>query len=324
MKTQLPVEIVSTGFSVPEDVRTNPDILKMFPGQFQGGVQQILRLTGIRTRHIANDNVTSAELGTEAARQALKTAGVNPKDVGILKVARTIPDNETLATACLVQHQLGLGDIGASDTVAACAGTIYALEEVACQMTARGTRYGLVIGTEIITRLVGSMEPDTAVLFGDAGGAILLRLTEKPKLWITALGSDGKHSGALSKPFGSPRVVFHGNTIYKQATRTLPDKIRSVLNEAGLESKDVARWIFHQANLRIIESVCRRLGLCGRGENPPKNVVINISSYGNTSTASMIIALCEEMRRNPIERGERVVFASFGAGLSSGVILLEF
>lgn len=322
--TKLPVEIAGWGFTVPKDIRNNRDILRMFPGNFRDGARGILKLTGIAERRIADSKTTSTDLGAAAAKDAFQVAGIKPSDVGILKVARTIPDDEALATACLIQNELGLGDIAASDTVAACAGGVYALEDTACQMAVRQIPYGVVIGTEIITRLMGSAEPDTTVLFGDAAGAWVLRYTDNPKLWVTSLGTNGRHWWALSKPLGRLSVTFHGNTIYREAVRTLPKKIREVCARAGITLDEVDRFFFHQANARIIHSVCVRLGLCGLKEDPPDKVEINIRKYGNTSTASMIIAFCEAMERNPLKRGDKIIFAAVGAGMSAGVTLLEF
>lgn len=324
LTTQLPVEFVGWAFNVPERVRSNQDIMRMFPDYFKGGVAAIRRLTGIAERRIADSKTTSTDLGVAAAKEALRVAGIKPSDIGVLKVARTIPDDEAFATACLIQERLGIGDVAVSDTVAACAGSIYAMEDVVCQMAARQIPYGMVIGTEIITRLMESAGPDTTVLFGDAGGAWVFRLTENPKLWVTSLGASGKHSWALSKPLGHGKLIFHGDTIYREAVRILPKKIKEVCDRAGITLDDVGRFFFHQANARIIQSCCWRLGLCGKNEDPPPKVVVNIHRYGNTSTASMIIAFCEEMERSSLQRGELIIFAAVGAGMSTGVTLLEF
>jgi len=293
----------------------------------------IVSRTGIRERHIAGPDQTTASLATDAAHQALLVAGLTPLQIDLIIVATSSPEHLFPATACLVQDRLGATHAGAFDLSAACTGFIYALA-IATQMIATGEyERALVIGSETLSRIVNWQDRGTCVLFGDGAGAFVLQASaQEGGLLAHTMHSDGSGGDLLSLPAGGSRlptsretvekglhyVSMNGREVYRFATRVMVSATREVARKAGIRLRDVDRIVPHQANLRIIEMAAKGLGL------PMERFVVNVDRYGNTSTASIPIAVCEAVEAGRIKAGNRVVLVGFGAGLAWGSAVIEW
>ncbi|MGA2111229.1 MAG: beta-ketoacyl-ACP synthase III [Anaerolineales bacterium] len=321
--------IVGWGMSVPRRVLTNGDLAQMV----DTSEDWILSRTGIRERHIAEPDQTTASLATDAARQALLLAGLTPLQIDLIIVATSSPEHIFPATACLVQDRLGATHAGAFDLSAACTGFIYALA-VATQMIATGGyERALVIGAETLSRIVNWQDRATCVLFGDGAGAFVLQASaQEGGLLAHTMHSDGSGGDLLSLPAGGSRfptsketvekglhyVSMNGPEVYRFATRVMVSATREVTRKAGIRLRDIDRIVPHQANLRIIEMAAKSLGL------PLERFVVNVDRYGNTSTASIPIAVCEAVEAGKIKPGNRIVLVGFGAGLTWGSAMIEW
>jgi 3-oxoacyl-[acyl-carrier-protein] synthase-3 len=318
--------ITGWGMAVPEKVLTNHDLASMV----DTNDEWIQSRTGIRERHIAAEDQTTASLAYEAAHQALKVARLNPANLDLIIVATSTPEHLFPATACLVQDRLGAIKAGAFDLLAACTGFIYGLE-LATQMIRTGSaRNALVIGAETLSRLVNWQDRDTCILFGDGAGAFVLQASEERAGLLSAvMRSDGSGGDLLSVPGGGSRlpasletvqqgqhfIHMNGREVFRFATRVMTQATREVVADAGMEIDDINIVIPHQANRRIIESALRNLKI------PTERCMINLDRYGNTSTASIPIATCEAMSQGRLKAGDSIVFVGFGAGLTWGAAL---
>jgi 3-oxoacyl-[acyl-carrier-protein] synthase-3 len=325
----LPVGILGTGIYVPERVLTNRDLERMV----DTSDEWIRTRTGIRERHIVADHEAASDLAILAARQAIQDAGISVEEIDLIVVATNSPDMLFPATACLVQHALGAKKAGAFDVQAGCTGFIYAL---ACggQFVATGAAKAvLVIGTEALSRLVNWQDRNTCVLFGDGAGAVVIGpVPEGYGILATRLGSEGAGGPLLSLPAGlsrcpaSPETVannqhfihMHGREVFKFAVKVMEESCLEVLQAAGLAPEQLDFLIPHQANIRIIEAAAKRLDL------PLERVWINVDRYGNTSAASIPVALHEALQAGRIRDGDHVVLVAFGAGLTWGATLLRW
>ncbi|WP_310794981.1 beta-ketoacyl-ACP synthase III [Desulfofundulus thermocisternus] len=328
-KQVVPVGIWGTGIYVPERILTNADLERMV----DTSDEWIRTRTGIRTRYIAAEHEAASDLAIQAARRALEDAGVDAEEIDLVIVATNSPDMLFPATACLVQHALGAREAGAFDVQAGCTGFIYAL---ACgsQFVASGTaRTVLVIGTEVLSRLVNWKDRNTCVLFGDGAGAVILGpVPEGYGILATRLGAEGSGGHLLSLPAGLSRypaseetlaknqhfIHMNGREVFKFAVRVMEEGCREVLQAAGLGLKELDFLIPHQANIRIIEAAAKRFDL------PLERVWINVDRYGNTSAASIPIALHEALVAGRIQNGNHVVLVAFGAGLTWGAVLMRW
>lgn len=293
----------------------------------------IVERTGIERRHIAGEREASAHMAIEAARAALQVADADPRDVDLIVVATATPDYAMPSTACLVQDALGATRAGAYDLNAGCSGFVYALT-VAHQAIASGEHaLALVIGVDTLSRVVDWQDRSTCVLFGDGAGAVLLRATEGPAgVLATLLGSDGAGADLLIIPAGGSAMPashetvearqhylqMNGREVFRFAIRVAPRAVEQVLAKAGLSLAEVDWVIPHQANLRIIEAIAKRLDL------PTERFVTNLHEYGNTSAASVPIALCEALRDGRIQLGQHLVLVGFGAGLTWAAVALQW
>lgn len=286
--------------------------------------------TGVVNRHVADPDVATADLAVEAGARALKSAGV--ADVDVVIVATTTPDRICPSTAPEVAARLGLGNVGAFDVGGACAGFIYGLATGAGMLAATGAERVLVIGAETMTRIVDPDDRTTAVLFGDGAGAAVLRAAEAEDepgmIGPFDLGSDGDLADLLVVPAGGSRLPagqhtftagehylqMEGREVYRQAVRRMAESSLAVLARAGLTVDDVDRFVGHQANVRILDAVADKLGV------PPERRVVNVAEYGNTSAASIPLALAGLA----LEPGERVLLSAFGAGLLWGSTLISW
>lgn len=321
--------ILGMGSYVPERVLTNKELEKMV----DTSDQWILERSGIRERRIAAPEQATSDLALEAARKALEDAGTGPEDIDLIVVATNTPDSLFPAAACIVQDRLGALRAGAFDLLAGCTGFIYALS-VASQFIASGMyRRVLVIGAETLSRIVDWTDRNTCVLFGDGAGAVVVGPVPRGYGLIhSKLGSDGSGGPLLCLPAGGSRmpasretvedrlhfVRMSGREVFKFAVRTCGDGSLEALEEAALSVEDVDFLIPHQANIRIIEAAAKRLNL------PMDRVLVNVDRFGNTSTASIPMALEEAVSQGRIKDGDNIVMAGFGAGLTWAVAVMRW
>jgi len=328
-----PAHVVGWGSYVPERVLTNDDLAQMV----DTSNEWIRTRTGIAERRIAADDETTSSMAVQAAWRALETAGVAPAQLDLIIVATATPDHAFPATACLVQDALGASNAAAFDLSAGCTGFVYALGVAADMVDAEGCRPGngksgrggiaLVIGAETLSRIMDWTDRATCVLFGDGAGAVVLRANENDGgLLGTVLGADGSGADLLMVPAGgseeppSHRTVaerrhylkMRGREVFRFAVRAMPDAVQEVLAGSDLSTADIDLLIPHQANQRILEVAAKALNL------EPERVYSNLDRYGNTSAASIPIALCEAADRGLIQRDDLVVCVGFGAGLTWG------
>ena len=312
--------------SVPEKVLTNADLERMV----ETSDEWIVTRTGIRERRIVGPNDSTTSLGAAAARQALEQARLSAEELDLIIVATCTPDQFLVSQACLIQAEIG-GNAGAFDLGAACSGFVYALS-TATQFVQAGTyERVLVVGADTLTRFVDYSDRSTCILFGDGAGAVVIeRSTEERGLLSTVLGADGAGYGHLFIPgWGGyvpetagifpeyrPYLQMNGNEVFRFAVRVMGDAAVEAVEKAGLTFADIDMLIPHQANSRIIDAAARRLDL------DRDKVWVNLDRYGNTSAASIPIALCEAQAAGQLEDGDNVVFVAFGGGLAwaAGVV----
>jgi len=321
--------VTGWGMAVPEKVLTNADLAKLV----DTNNEWIIDRTGIRERRIASDDQTTASLATDAALKALEMANLEPRDVDLVIVSTSSPEHLFPATACLVQDRIGAEKAGAFDLSAACSGFIYALN-IAAQMVRTGAvGNALVIGAETLSRIVDWQDRNTCILFGDGAGAFVLQASDVPGGVLSAvMRSDGSGGDSLSVPAGGSRypttaatvanrmhyIQMNGREVYRFATRVMSQATQEAVRIAKLQMDDIRLIIPHQANQRIIEAAARQLDI------PMDRVMLNVGSYGNTSTASIPIATCEAIQAGRLGSGDKVVFVGFGAGLTWGAAVVQW
>jgi len=305
---------------VPKRIRTNRELLRLTK---YANVRELLRVCGIRQRRIISDEKTS-DLAVAAARQALERAGLPPADVEYIVVMTTLPEDLALATSNLVQKKLGAVRAAAFDLRAACAGPTYGLEVGVALIDCWGYNNVLLVGVEAPSLLIDAADPDTSILFGDGAGALLLARSSSRKVWVFANRSQGELSHLISRPFMAERLVFQGDRVFYHAVRAMVDRMNEALAKARLSLKEVNLVVPHQANLRIIKAVARRLSLTDKVGRLSRKVFVNIQRYGNTSAASIPIALFEAAEKGRLKKGALVALTAFGAGLSSGAAIFEW
>lgn len=317
--------IMGTGGYLPEKVLTNHDLEKMV----ETTDQWITERTGIKKRHIAGDNETTVDLAEHAARQAIEAAGLVPQDIDLIILATTTPDRVFPSSACLLQHRLDIHGCAAFDIQAVCTGFVYALG-VADKFIRSGThRHALVIGAETLSRIVDWTDRGTCVLFGDGAGAVVLGASEKQGILSTHLHADGQYkdllstNGGISEGYnndvdGTAYITMQGNEVFKMAVNTLGRIVDETLAENGLEKSDVDWLVPHQANIRIINATAKKLKI------KTDHVVITVQEHGNTSAASVPLALNEAVRDGRIKRGDMLLLEAFGGGFTWGSALVRF
>jgi 3-oxoacyl-[acyl-carrier-protein] synthase-3 len=317
--------IISTGRHLPERILTNEDLERMV----DTSDEWIRERTGIRQRHVAADGETTCDLAEHAARQAIADSGLSPGDIDLLLVGTTTPDLIFPSTACLLQHRLGMAECGAFDVNAACSGFIYALS-VADQYIRSGTaRNVLVVGAETLTRMLDWNDRSTCVLFGDGAGAAVLTADERPGVLSTHIHANGGYSDLLRvdvgvsrgfrpEPRGGVSVSMKGNEVFKVAVNTLGRIVDETLAANDLDKEDLDWLIPHQANLRIIKATARKLKMS------MDQVVVTVDRHGNTSAASVPMALDEALRSGRIQRGDKLLLEAFGGGFTWGAALVAY
>ncbi|MEO6563470.1 MAG: beta-ketoacyl-ACP synthase III [Nitrosospira sp.] len=315
-------KIGGTGSYLPEKILTNQDLERMV----DTSDEWIRTRTGITQRHIAADNEMASDLALNASRQAMAAAGVTAGDVDLIIVATTTPDVIFPSTACILQDKLGVNDCPAFDVQAVCSGFIYALATADMFIRAGKCRTALVVGTEIYSRILDWTDRSTCVLFGDGAGAVVLTQSDQPGILSSHLHADGSYSKILAVPGsicggkvqGKPFVMMEGNVVFKFAIKVLEDVVREALAENNLEVSDIDWLIPHQANIRIIISTANKLGL------PMEKVVATLDRHGNTSAASIPLALDIAVRDGRIKSGQLVLLEGVGGGFTWGAVLVRW
>lgn len=321
--------IIGMGHAYPEGILTNADLEKMV----ETSDEWIFTRTGIKQRHKARDDEYTSQFGVLAARQALERAGLEPMDIDIIICATTSPDQIMPSTGALIQAQLGANNAAGMDVFAACSGFLYGLTMVESMIKTGQIRYALVIGAEILTKFVDYTDRGTCVIFGDGAGAAVLGPVAKDKgILATKIRSDGRYEEQLNAPGGGTKLgtthktiddrlhffKMKGNELFKIAVRSMADISKEMLDKAGYTVDDVDMVIPHQANQRITDAVAQRLGV------PEEKVYSNIAEHGNTSSASIPIALDECIESGKVKEGSLVLMTAFGGGVTWGGTLVRF
>jgi 3-oxoacyl-[acyl-carrier-protein] synthase III len=325
-----PVTIKSLATYVPPRLLTNADLEKMVDTTDEW----ILQRTGIRERHIVDKGVATSDLGKEAALKAIANAGIEPADIGVIIVGTVTPDMMFPSTACLIQHKIGAHGAWGFDISAACSAFTYSLT-TACQLVASGAHeYALVVGADVMSSIIDYKDRSTCVLFGDGAGAVVVGAAEPggPAILDFEHEVDGGGGAALCMPAGGSRqpashesvdqrlhyVKQDGATVFKFAVRKTEEVAQRILDRNGLTAGDLDLFVSHQANRRIIQSATEKLGV-----NPDK-VIINIERFGNTTAATIPLALNDAVNSGRLKKGDLVLLASVGAGFTVGTVLLRW
>ena len=328
--------LLGTGSHLPSRRLTNADLVAQLA---QDGVdttdEWIVERTGIRARHFVDPGVATSDLALQASLKALESAGLGPQDIDLIIVATSTPDMVFPSTACILQRKLaqtsptaaGILGVPAFDVQAVCAGFIYALGVADAMLRAGTARRALVVGAEVFSRLLDFSDRTTCVLFGDGAGAVVLEASDQPGgILATELRADGRHVDILCVPghvqngniLGDPVLKMEGQAVFKLAVGVLEEAALNVLAKAGLDKSDIDWLVPHQANIRIIQSTARKLGL------PLDKVVLTVQDHGNTSAASIPLALDSAVRLGHIRRGQRLMLEGVGGGFTWGAALIEY
>ena len=314
--------ITGIGSFLPGQAVTNDDLARR---GIETSDEWITSRTGIRCRHLAENGETSSDLGLEASRRALNAAGLQASDVDLIIVATSTPDFIFPSTACLLQSKLGNSGATAFDVQAVCSGFVYALTIADKFLRSGSHRRALVVGAEVFSRILDWSDRTTCVLFGDGAGAVVLEAGDQQGILATALHADGAHHGILSVPgsvsggkvTGDPFLRMDGQAVFKFAVRVLAEVGEECCQAAGIGTADVDWLIPHQANIRILEATAKRMKL------PMGKVVVTVDRHGNTSAASVPLALDEAVRERRIQAGQKVLLEGVGGGFTWGAVLLQ-
>jgi len=330
MTTPLPASysrVTGTGSYLPPNRVSNADLAAQLAAK---GVETsddwIVARTGIRARYFAEPDVPCSDLAVAAARQALASAGVDASQIDLIILATSTPDMVFPSTACIVQRKLGIQGCAAFDVQAVCSGFVYALTIADSMIRTGAARKALVIGAEVFSRILDFTDRTTCVLFGDGAGAVVLEASDVPGILASELHADGRHVDILCTPgamsggqvLGLPFLKMDGQAVFKLAVGVLEDVARSVLEKAGRTAEDIDWLIPHQANIRIMHGTAKKLKL------PLEKLVVTVDEHGNTSAASIPLALDVAVRAGSIKRGETVMLEGVGGGLTWGAVLLDF
>ena len=323
------VRLTGWGRYAPAQVLTNADLERMV----DTSDEWIVTRTGIRERRVAAAHETTASMGAVAALRAIRTAGLEPDDIDVILLATLTPDYWMPSTAALVKEAIGNTRASAFDVMAACSGFVYAYSTASAYVASGMARHVLVIGSELLTRFLDYTDRGTCILFGDGAGAVVLSASDEPAspvgielttepqgaymIWLPAGGSKSPPS-AETIARGEHKIRMEGRETYRFATRTLASTALAAIDKAGLSPHDIDLFVPHQANIRIIEAVAKGLGL------PMERMFVNLDRYGNTSAASVPIALAEAVNEGRVQVGDRIVMVAFGAGFTSGAVALEW
>ncbi len=312
--------IVGSGSYLPPRVMDNNE----FAQRLDTSDAWIRERTGIERRHIADESQASSDLALNAARKALDAAGIKAEDLDLIVVATSTPDYIFPSTACILQAKLGVKGCAAFDMQAVCSGFVYGLATADSFIRTGQHRKALVVGAEVFSRILDWNDRGTCVLFGDGAGAVVLSADARPGIHASRLHADGSHVQLLSVPgnvsrgkiVGSPFLQMNGQGVFRFAVRVLEESARETLAAAGMNLEDVDWLIPHQANVRILEATARKLGL------PREKLVVTVDHHGNTSAASVPLALDEYLRAGKIRPGQRLLLQGVGGGFTWGSTLL--
>jgi 3-oxoacyl-[acyl-carrier-protein] synthase III len=319
--------ITGTGSYLPPRRLSNDDMAAMLAAR---GVETsdawIVERTGIRARHFVADGVNCSDIALQAAQAALASAKRSAGDVDLIIVATSTPDMVFPSTACILQHKLGIAGCAAFDMQAVCSGFVYALTVADAMVRAGSARCALVVGAEIFSRILDFNDRTTCVLFGDGAGAVVLEASNEPGILACDLHADGKHVGILCVPgtvsggqvLGDPLLKMDGQAVFKLAVGVLESAARTVLAKAGRTEADIDWLIPHQANIRIMQSTAKKLKL------PLEKLVATVDQHGNTSAASVPLALDVAVRSGRVKCGDTVMLEGVGGGFTWGAVLLDF
>lgn len=314
-------KILGTGGYLPEKVLSNFDLEKMV----ETTNEWIVERSGIRNRHIAAENENAVTMAEQAGRRAMEMAGIKPTDIDMIIVTSTTPHMVFPSTACLLQERYGIAGCPAFDLNAtACAGFMYGFSIADQYIRTETIKKALVIGSEVMSRVIDWNDRSTCVLFGDGAGAVVLGASQEPGVLSTHLHADGTHKDVLYLPLGSTKnpnyesVKMMGNQLFKLAVNILGDLFDETLNANSLQKTDIDWLIPHQANIRIIQAMAKKLDM------PLDHVAITLDDQGNTSSASIPLALDKAVRDGRIQRGQLLMMEGFGGGLAWGSALVRF
>lgn len=319
--------ITGTGSYLPPRRVSNADLAAELGAKgIETSDDWIIARTGIHARHFAAPEVVCSDLATEAAKQALAAAGLDASQIDLIVLATSTPDMVFPSTACIVQRKLGIQGCAAFDVQAVCSGFVYALTVADSMIRTGAARRALVIGSEIFSRILDFTDRTTCVLFGDGAGAVVLEASDTPGVLAAELHADGRHADILCTPGamsggqvqGVPFLKMDGQAVFKLAVGVLEDVARSVLEKAGREASDIDWLIPHQANIRIMHGTAKKLKL------PLEKVIVTVDEHGNTSAASIPLALDNGVRKGSIKRGETLMLEGVGGGFTWGAVLLDF
>ena len=318
--------ITGTGSYLPPRRLTNADLAaELAKDGVETSDEWIVERTGIRARHFAAADVTASELALHACRRALEAAGRQASDIDLIIVATSTPDMVFPSTATILQHKLGVAGCPAFDLQAVCSGFVYALSVADAMIQSGAASKVLVVGAEVFSRILNFKDRTTCVLFGDGAGAVVLEASETPGILASEMHADGSHMGILCVPgnvsggqvLGDPTLKMDGQAVFKLAVGVLADVARSVLAKAGKTEADIDWLIPHQANIRIMNSTARKLKL------PEDRVIVTVHDHGNTSAASIPLALDVGVRDGRIKPGQTLLLEGVGGGFTWGAVLLN-
>ena len=318
--------ITGTGSYLPPRRLSNADLVAELAGQgVESSDDWIVERTGIRARHFAADGVFSSDLALHASRAALDAAGLQASDIDLIIVATSTPDMVFPSTACILQHKLGAAGGAAFDVQAVCSGFVYALTVADAMIRTGAANKALVVGSEIFSRILDFKDRTTCVLFGDGAGAVVLEASEVRGILASDLHADGRHVGILCVPghvaggqvLGDPLLKMDGQAVFKLAVGLLEGAARAVLSKAGKTEADIDWLVPHQANIRIIQSTARKLKLS------MDKVIVTLDQHGNTSAASIPLALDAAVRSGRIQPGDTLMLEGVGGGFTWGAVLLD-
>ena len=319
--------IIGTGSYLPPRRLSNADLAAQLAADgIETSDEWIVERTGIHARHFADDGVTASDLALPAAQAAIAAAGIAAAEIDLIIVATSTPDMVFPSTACLLQQKLGIAGGAAFDVQAVCSGFVYALTVADSMIRTGAASKALVVGAEVFSRILDFKDRTTCVLFGDGAGAVVLSASDTPGILATELHADGKHSGILCVPghvsggkvSGDPLLKMDGQAVFKLAVGVLEKVARSVLEKAGRSEEDIDWLIPHQANIRIMQGTAKKLRL------PLDKVVVTVDQHGNTSAASIPLALDVAVRDGRVKAGDTVMLEGVGGGFTWGAVLLDF
>jgi 3-oxoacyl-[acyl-carrier-protein] synthase-3 len=319
--------IAGTGSFLPLRRVSNQDLVdSLMRDGVETSDEWIVERTGIHARHFAEPDETSGQLGLQACRRALDAAGCQPTDIDLIICATSTPDMVFPSTACLIQRDLGISGCAAFDVQAVCSGFIYALTVADAMIRSSMARRALVVGAEVFSRLLDFKDRTTCVLFGDGAGAVVLEASDSPGLVSSCLHADGRHANLLSVPgnvsggriLGDATLKMDGQAVFKLAVGVLEQAANEVLHAAGRDASCIDWLIPHQANLRIMQGTAKKLKL------PYDRIVVTVDQHGNTSAASIPLALDHGVRSGRIQRGQTLMLEGVGGGFTWGAVLVDY